>query len=234
MSIKPHGSQFQWFETVEEHPDEGYTTRSMDLYSDPGEETSLWQGEVRITETQGNDTQRSNWTRYANSPVDPPIDHSTRQVYDHNDRARTRTTTVQQKMFDGGEVYPAKHIIGLAAFADRDAAERGFGEVMGMAANNAKASGAELVASQSLSDHSGPLVNRLSDAGLVSVMDGRRWDPSRSNGMGFQGTAEEQPPKGSRQVSSEERSRGIKTTRSAMRQLYKQRPKRMRGEQTLF
>ena len=143
----------------------------------------------------------------------------------------------EQKMFTGGDqAYQPEARVDMAEFTERGS--KRFGEFMGMVKNQADAEGAAIVASDNLSHHSGPLVNRLLDAGLVrsddAVGDTWRWDESESNGITFLNPYETSNVRGPK-VPQETVDAGRKTVRGIAKQMNSQRraARGMKGEQQL-
>ena len=262
--MKPRGSQFKWLINEDDSDAqyggatqenyylvEGGTSKSGKIWegikehgeintvvrerSEPKEYTHYWKDRESVGYEAVADYDTSRTVRESALSQIPMADRKElnprlQKALEHETVPRT---FAQTKLFNGGDVYPANIQVNYASFTEKGS--KRFGEAMGMIKNRADEIGADIYADSSLSSHSGPLVNRLADAGLVKPESDRRWTPSDSNGMSFRG----RPLNTTRfasQVPDEIVQEGRDTIRGVARQMNAQRraSRGIKGEQRLF
>lgn len=173
--MRSKGTQFQWG-MYGVDGDEMYELHDYAPTS-KGQRPVL-HGSVTTRYQSGSDN--SNRFYYAPEGGAPLADATKSTVVDEGEG---RVRFAQQQFFGGGKINPPEIQVHSAEFTEQGS--KRFGEAMGMIKNRADAAGADIVAASSLSDHSGPLVNRLADAGLVRRSSHRPWSPEQSNGITY-------------------------------------------------
>lgn len=211
--MKPKGEQFKWYK--DEYKDIDSTTTQWNLYRGVHTTDAEKHGHVTTHLYPGLD-ERSHFSQYAtertsrgsepvvteshtvSEPVSSVFNKSEWAQLNPNLQQSLRNqpniprTYGQQALFMGGKVQKGALSVDYAEFTEPGS--KRFGEAMGMIKNLADETNSEIIADTDLSPHSGPLVNRLLDQGLITTGEGPDWRyDGRGNGMSFRYPEEVRP-----------------------------------------